>query len=81
MKYRNLSCMLAAAVTVLPVMAWASTSAPAGKLAPRLAVIAHAATHQETESLMAPALLRQLFRRNSPLDARWNAAGQVQVYL
>ncbi|MGH8363589.1 MAG: S8 family serine peptidase, partial [Gammaproteobacteria bacterium] len=73
--------MLTAAVTVLPVMAWASRPAPAGKLAPRLAVIAHAATHQETESLMAPALNRQLFRQNSPLDARWNAAGQVQVYL
>lgn len=81
MKYRNLPCLLAAAAAVLPVMAWANTSAPAGKLAPRLAVIAHAATHQETESLMAPALTRQLFRRNSPLEARWNAAGQVQVYL
>lgn len=73
--------MLTAAVIVLPVMAWANTSAPAGKLAPRLAVIAHAANHQEAGSLMATALTRQLFRRNSPLEARWNAAGQVQVYL
>lgn len=30
---------------------------------------------------MAPALTRQLYRHNSPLQARWNAAGQVQVYL
>src|SRR5574337_750012 len=73
--------MFAAAVTVLPVMAWANTSAPAGKLVPRLAVIAYAANHQEAGSLMATALTRQLFRRNSPLEARWNAAGQVQVYL
>ncbi|HKT32208.1 MAG TPA: PKD domain-containing protein [Gammaproteobacteria bacterium] len=81
MKYKHLPGLIVAAVSVVPAAAWASTLAPAGKLAPRLAVIAHAAIHQETKALMAPALTRQLFRRNSPLEARWNAAGQVQVYL
>ncbi|MDE2024684.1 MAG: PKD domain-containing protein [Gammaproteobacteria bacterium] len=81
MKNRLLPFLIVAAVTVLPVMAWANTSAPDGKLAPQLAVIAHAAAHRNIEPLMAPALTRQLFRQTSPLEARWNAAGQVQVYL
>ncbi|HKV97075.1 MAG TPA: PKD domain-containing protein [Gammaproteobacteria bacterium] len=81
MNNRHPLYLILAVATVVPVASWATPSAAAHKLAPRLAVIAYAATHQETEALMAPALTRQLFRKNSPLDARWNAAGQVQVYL
>ncbi len=52
-----------------------------GKLDARLAVIAHAAAEQRLAPLMGAALNRELTRQNSPLQARWNAAGQVQVYL
>ena len=59
----------------------AGTPASTGKLDKRLAVIAQAAAEQRAEPLMARALTRQLFQQNSPLSTRWNAAGQVQVYL
>lgn len=52
-----------------------------GKLDARLSVIAHMASVQRAEPVMAHALTRQLFRRNTPLNVRWNAAGNVQVYL
>lgn len=71
-----------ATAVVMHGTAWAAASTTNdGKLAPRLAVIAQAAAQRNVEPLMAPALTRQLFRQNSPLEARWNAAGQVQVYL
>ncbi|MGH9520846.1 MAG: hypothetical protein ACRD2D_14400, partial [Terriglobales bacterium] len=51
------------------------------KLDKRLAIIAAAAQQNRSRPLMAFALTRELFQQNSPLEARWNAAGQVQVYL
>jgi PKD domain/Subtilase family len=67
---------------LLPLAAQAKLTLNAGqKLDKRLAMIAAAARENRTQTLMAAALSRELFRQNSPLDARWNAAGQVQVYL
>ncbi|MGH8415007.1 MAG: hypothetical protein ACRESX_09790, partial [Gammaproteobacteria bacterium] len=51
------------------------------KLGARLSVVAVAAAENRTEPLMSQALTREIFRRNPPLAVRWNAAGQVQVYL
>ncbi|MDE2092200.1 MAG: hypothetical protein KGJ08_09925, partial [Gammaproteobacteria bacterium] len=51
------------------------------KLDKRLALIAAAVREQRAQPLMAAALTREIFRQISPLEARWNAAGQVQVYL
>lgn len=51
------------------------------KLDRRLAVIAAAAERGESGVLMREALSRELFLKNSPQQARWNAAGKVQVYL
>ncbi|MGA9854372.1 MAG: PKD domain-containing protein [Gammaproteobacteria bacterium] len=66
----------------LPLAAHAALSSTVGhKLDKRLAVIATAAQENRTEPLMAAALTREIFQQNSPLEARWNAAGQVQVYL
>ena len=68
--------------SALPFAAHAApASAAVHKLGKRLAVIAAAARENRTQPLMAAALSRELFRQNSPLEARWNAAGQVQVYL
>jgi len=68
--------------SALPFAAHAAPAAAAGhKLGKRLAVIATAARENRTQPLMAAALSRELFRQNSPLEARWNASGQVQVYL
>ncbi len=53
----------------------------AHKLDARLAAIAAAAAGHRVAPLMSTALTRQLFLQNSPLAVRWNAAGQVQVYL
>jgi hypothetical protein len=52
-----------------------------GKLDKRLAAIAAAVAKRRAAPVMARALTRQLFRQNSPLSVRWNASGQVQVYL
>jgi hypothetical protein len=46
-----------------------------------LAPIAEAAERHVEASLMNRALLRQSTTGNSPFEARWNALGQVQVYL
>ena len=51
------------------------------KLDKRLAIIATAAAENRTQTLMETAISKEIFRQNSPLEARWNAAGQVQVYL
>ena len=67
---------------ILPLSAHAALSSVAGhKLDMRLAVIATAAQENRTKAMMSAALTREIFRRNSPLEPRWNAAGQVQVYL
>ncbi len=68
--------------SALPFAAHAApASAAIHKLGKRLAVIVAAVQEHRTQPLMAAALTRELFRQNSPLEARWNAAGQVQVYL
>lgn len=51
------------------------------KLGARLETIATAAAEHRLEPLMSAALTRELFQQNSPFETRWNAAGQVQVYL
>lgn len=51
------------------------------KLAPRVAAIAAAAAQGRSAELRAQAFTRQFLHQNSPLEARWNQAGQVQVYL
>jgi len=78
-----LKCILTVVLLcTLPIAAIAETSATfSHKLDPRLAVIAAAARVQRTQPLMAAALSRELFQQNSPLQVRWNASGQVQVYL
>ncbi len=66
----------------LPLAAHAALSSSVShKLDKRLAVIATAAQENRTEPMMAAALTKEIFQQNSPLEARWNAAGQVQVYL
>ena len=72
---------IAVTAIAIPAAASAARFTAANKLSPRIAVIAQAAAEHNIEPLMAPSLTRQLFRQNSPLEARWNAAGQVQVYL
>lgn len=68
--------------STLPFAAHAAPAAATGHtLGKRLAVIAAAARENRTQPLMAAALTREIFRENSPWEARWNAAGQVQVYL
>ena len=47
----------------------------------RLAPIAAAAAEHVDTSLRDAALKRQGEHQNSPFEARWNAAGQVQVYI
>ena len=53
----------------------------ASKLDNRLAPIAEAAEQHVETALMERALVRQDNHSNSPFEARWNASGQVQVYL
>lgn len=77
MKSQHLVYWIALTMVAIPSATLAATT----KFAPRIDVIARAAANQNVGALMAPALTRQLFRRNSPLEARWNAAGQVQVYV
>ncbi|MGB9429737.1 MAG: PKD domain-containing protein [Gammaproteobacteria bacterium] len=79
---RYLNLTTAAFLIAAPLAAGATASAPgAQKLDVRLARIAAAAAENRVEPLMSAGLTRELFRQNSPLAARWNAAGQVQVYL
>lgn len=69
-------------LAALPLTVGAALHVTAGqKLDRRLAVIAAAAGQHRTQPMMAAAITRELLLQNSPLDARWNAAGQVQVYL
>ena len=89
-KSARISCLIVLAFALaLPAGAcFASATSPgtpapavSRKLDARLATIAHAAAEQRLAPLMGAALDRELTRSNSPLEARWNAAGQVQVYL
>lgn len=59
----------------------ASPPAPMARLGARLRVIESAVAEQRVEPLMQAALARELFQSNSPQEPRWNAAGQVQVYM
>jgi hypothetical protein len=59
----------------------AAQSTPGTKLDKHLAPIAEAAEQHVETPLMERALVRQSTHSNSPLEARWNASGQVQVYL
>ena len=51
------------------------------KLDKRLTPIVEATEQHVESALMQRALARQSMHMNSPLEARWNASGQVQVYL
>ena len=59
----------------------ATPSTAPSRLDKHLAPIAEAAERHVEASLMNRALLRQSTTGNSPFEARWNALGQVQVYL
>ena len=76
-------CLIASALILAMPLAGRANVPSQGihKLDARLALIAAAAAEKRLEPLMSTALTREIYRRNSPLAARWNAAGQVQVYL
>lgn len=82
-EYAKYSGIIAAACALtVPAMVKAATSfTQVRRLDAQLAVIARAAAEKRVEPLMSAALNQELFLRNSPLVARWNAAGEVQVYL
>lgn len=69
-------CLLAASLSHA-----ATPTSAASKLDKHLQPIADAAERHAEAPLMNQALARQSAHSNSPLDARWNTAGQVQVYL
>ena len=82
MKIKLKSLSLAAALLLpLPLAVQSALPVAPMKLDKRLAVIASAAERHEEVPLMNSALARQTLHANSPLEARWNAEGQVQVYL
>lgn len=67
---------------LLASLVQAATPSPATSgLDKQLAPIADAAERHVEAALMEQALVRQSDHSNSPLEARWNAMGQVQVYL
>lgn len=69
-------CLLLASQT------YAAAHSPSySKLDKRLTPIVEAAEQHAESPLMQRALARQSMHMNSPLEARWNASGQVQVYL
>lgn len=51
------------------------------KMTSALRAVARAVESGNADALMQAALTRQLFRENGPLAARWNAGGQVQIYI
>lgn len=81
MNLRPSACAVALAMATLPTAALAVLPSAPGKLDARLSKIAAVAAAGRAEPVMAQALTRQLFRRNTPLQVRWNASGAVQVYL
>ena len=72
---------LAASLFLASQLHAAAPSSTSSKLDKVLAPIAEAAQEQREEPLMNRALLMQSNHANSPLEARWNATGAVQVYL
>ena len=78
-----LRCMLLLAPLSVPLMqAQAATPAQStDRLDKRLVAVADAAAQHVDTSLRDAALERQANHQNSPFEARWNAAGQVQVYI
>lgn len=81
MRMKNIVCVAALSATLLSSAAAMAAEPGPAKLDTRLAAIAQLATARQSAPLMARALTRQLFRHNSPLNVRWNAAGAVQVYM
>ncbi len=65
---------------LVSVHAWGAIPAT-GKMAPQLRSIAAAVSAGHAADIMQAALTRQLFRENGVFDARWNAKGQVQIYI
>jgi len=51
------------------------------KLTPSIRAITQAVSAGHENDLMQAALTNQLFKESSPFKPRWNAAGQVQVYI
>jgi len=72
---------LLAVSLLLPLMAQSAVPPAHPKLDRRLGAIAAAVDRHEEAGLMSAALARQVLHANSPLEARWNAEGRVQVYL
>src|SRR5579872_5172006 len=70
-----------AASLILASQLHAAVPLSSSRLDRQLAPIAEAAEEHREARLMNEALQRQSNRLNSPLEARWNAAGAVQVYL
>ena len=81
--FRNIYLVLPAVLLTCSVVVRAAepTQDTTNKLDKRLATIATAAEQHVQAPLRDAALLRQNERMNTLLDPRWNAAGQVQVYL
>ncbi len=77
----TLAALCASALLVSPLYTAASAPTQNPKLDKFIEPIAEAVDEQRQGSLMNRALLRQNVRANSPLEARWNEAGAVQVYL
>ncbi|HEV2112485.1 MAG TPA: PKD domain-containing protein [Gammaproteobacteria bacterium] len=72
---------LAASLLLVSQLHAAAPFSASSRLDKRLAPIAEAAEERREGPLMRQALLRQSDHANSPFEARWNAAGAVQVYL
>lgn len=76
-----LICMLPLTTVAATYPLVSASSEIAAKLDRRLTRIAIATESGDSRSLMGRAISRELFRKNTPQEVRWNAAGQVQVYL
>lgn len=72
---------LAASLFLVSQLHAAAPFSTSSRLDKQLAPIAEAAEERREGPLMSQALLRQSNHANSPFEARWNAAGAVQVYL
>jgi len=74
--------ILLTTLLALPFLVLAATPLPPStKLDKRLTEIAAAAEQHNEAPLRDAALARQASQHISPLEAHWNAQGQVQVYL
>lgn len=81
MRMQNIFCAAVVAAAAIPSVAATAAQSGLTKLDARLSIVAQMAAARRSAPLMAQALTRQLFRRNTPLNVRWNAASAVQVYL